>query len=82
MSEEPETYDIEITPGTDEVEEYDPVPVVLHDGGVIIFDPIEFVDTYNCHAAQYQDGVLYVLDKETSRRRSVEPAPVKPVSVR
>jgi hypothetical protein len=82
MSEESEKYDIEITPGTDEVEEYDPVPVSLFDNGIIIFDPIEFVATYNCHAALYSEGTLYVLDRETSRWRSVEPVPVKPVSVR
>jgi hypothetical protein len=80
MSEEKETYDIEITPGTDEVE--DPVPVTIFGDGLVIFDPIEFAAAYNCLAARIEGGVLTVLDRETSRWRSVEPAPVKPVSVR
>lgn len=77
MTEERETYDIEIAPGSDEVEEYEPQPAILHDNGLIIFDPIEFVATYNCHAAKIEDGFLLVLCRETNRWRSVEPPPLK-----
>jgi hypothetical protein len=67
--------DPEITTEAEEVEfdEYDPEPIALHDNGVVIFDPIEFSATFNCHAAMYSDGVMYVLCKDTHHWRSVEP---------
>lgn len=52
---------------------YEPVPATLHDGGVIIFDPIEFQDTFNCHAAMFDQGMLYVLCRDTKQWHNVEP---------
>lgn len=65
MSDEPDELDIE-------AEEYEPLAVALHDNGVVIFDTIEFAAEFNCFAAQYQDGALYLLDKETKLWRNVE----------
>ena len=48
-----------------EPEEYEPVPAILHDAGVIIFDPIQFQYDFNCHCAQLADGVLFVLDRDS-----------------
>jgi hypothetical protein len=63
-----------IEPGDpDAFEEYDPQPIALHDNGVVIFDPLEFSDKFNCFAAQYSEGVLYVLCKDTRQWRNVEP---------
>lgn len=72
--------DIEITENDDEY--YQPEPVTLIDSGVIIFDPIEFVEKYQCTAAQYFEGQLYVLDKTTSRWRNVEPEKPKLTSAK
>jgi hypothetical protein len=39
---------------TEEVDEgYEIQPVCLMDNGIIIFDPIEFTEKYNCDALQY-----------------------------
>lgn len=66
-----------------EEEAYEPTMALLHDNGVVIFDILEFQEEFDCYAAQFMDGILYVLDRETRLWRQVEPerkkASLKPV---
>lgn len=70
-----------IEPATEEA--YEPTMALLHDNGVVIFDILEFQEEFDCYAAQFTDGILYVLDRETKLWRQVEPerkkASLKPV---
>lgn len=57
----------------EDAETYEPVPAILHDGGAMIFDPIEFAEIFNCHAAMFDQGMLYVLDRDTKQWHNIEP---------
>jgi hypothetical protein len=70
---------IRIEPGVEE-EGYEIQPIALMDNGIIIFDPIEFSEKYKCDAVQYNEGVLYVLDRDTRSWHDVE-KPVKAATV-
>jgi len=64
--------EVDVKMEDDEADTYEPLPVALHDGGVIILDPIEFQDTFNCHAAMFDQGMLYVLCRDTKQWHNVE----------
>ena len=51
---------------------YIPEPVFIYDNGCVIFDSAEFCDTHNCIAAQFYEGILLVLDRDSKKWVNVE----------
>lgn len=51
---------------------YEPELVILYDNGSVIFDKDEFQEIFNCLAAQFYEGILYVLDRDSKKWRNVE----------
>lgn len=47
--------------------DYCSTPVSVGDGEVLIFDSLEFEVDFNCYAATVDEGVLFVLCKETRK---------------
>jgi hypothetical protein len=68
MSEEPEAG-IFTTP--EEEQTFEPLPLVVHDGSMAIFDQVEFGTVYNCLAVKFLDGFLSVLDRDTGVWRDI-----------
>jgi hypothetical protein len=68
MSDEPESG-IFTTPADEET--FEPLPLVIHDGSVAIFDQVEFGRIHNCIAARFIDGYLSVLDVQSGLWRDV-----------
>lgn len=63
--------DVEV--GLEEEDEgYEPEDIILYDNGSVIFDKYEFQEIFNCIAAQFYEGILYVLDRDTKKWRNVE----------
>lgn len=58
MSTEPDDTEDE------ELAEYEPEPVGLSEGDVMIFDKAEFEQDFNCYAAMNSEGTLFVLCKD------------------
>ena len=67
MSDEPESG-IFTTP---QDEQFEPLPLVIHDGSVAIFDQVEFGAVHNCLAARFMDGYLSVLDRDSGLWRDI-----------
>ena len=57
--------DIEVD--LDDDNSYIPETVLIYDNGCVIFDSAEFCDIYNCIAAQFYDGILLVLDRDSRK---------------
>jgi hypothetical protein len=51
---------------------YDPEPVEICDGSVLLQDPVEFYELTNSVAAMMRDGVLFVLCRDTLKWVNVE----------
>lgn len=68
---------IEFTPeGEDEL--YEPVPELVHENSILIFDPAEFVEKFNCDAVWATPEGVFVLDRDSRKWVNVEggnPAP-------
>ena len=77
MSDEKHESGIFTTPR--EEQDYDPLPLVLNDGGIAIFDQLEFGEIHNCIAVKFLDGDLSVLDRDTALWREIGKPIVKKV---
>ena len=69
MSEDEEESGIFTTPLEEQM--YEPLPLVVGDGSVAIFDQVEFGITNNCLAARYEGGILSVLDRDSGLWRDI-----------
>ena len=67
-----ETEDDEGEETEDEDEGYTPQPIVMGDGDIVIADPLEFADEFNCYAYRYDQGGLSVLCRDTREWVPVE----------
>lgn len=67
-----ETEDDKIGLGDIEVDTYEPIPVCVADGDVMIPDPAEFSDLTGSIAAQVRDGALFVLSRDSLKWVNVE----------
>ena len=70
--------DIEIIPEEDDGT-YEPMPEHVHEGGVLLADPVEFFDDFNAYAAMMWEGQLLVLDRDTKQWINVSPPDKKAV---
>jgi hypothetical protein len=66
-----------MTPDTPDIEAeddgaYEPQPMGLSDGDLVIFDRAEFEQDFNCYAAMSRDGQLWVLDRDTRKWATAE----------
>ena len=68
MSDEPEAG-IFTTPADEQA--FEPLPLAVHDGSMVIFDQVEFCAVYNCLAVKFLDGFLSVLDRDTGVWRDI-----------
>ena len=68
MSDEPESG-IFTTPQDEQG--FEPLPLVINDGAVAIFDQVEFGIIHNCIAVKILDGFLSVLDRDSGIWRDV-----------
>jgi hypothetical protein len=59
---------------------YEPEPVEICDGSVLLQDPIEFYELTNSVAAMVRDGILFVLCRDTLKWVNVEDASKKPAA--
>lgn len=72
--EKPDADDVvEFVPDAKEEEGYEPEPVGLNDGDIMIFDRFEFEAAFECYAAQNRNGHLFVLKKDTRKWECAEP---------
>jgi len=60
----------EITPEDDG--SYSPEPYLMHEDSCLIFDPVDFEIEFDCFAATYVGGALWVLDKSTRKWLNAE----------
>ena len=68
MSDEPESG-IFTTPADEQ--SFEPLPLVVHDGAMAIFDQVEFGLIHNCLGVKFIDGFLSVLDRDTGLWRDI-----------
>lgn len=50
---------------------FEPLPLVINDGAVAIFDQVEFGAIHNCIAVKILDGQLSVLDRDSAIWREI-----------
>jgi hypothetical protein len=68
MSDEPESG---IFTTEQDEQGFEPLPLMLNDGGIAIFDQVEFGVIHNCIAVKFLDGYLSVLDRDTALWRDI-----------
>ena len=69
MTDEPESGD---ESGEAEYSVYEPSPVEICEGAVVIFDHVEFAEATKSIAAMNRDGVLFALRKDSLKWVNVE----------
>ena len=57
-----------------EDEGYTPEALLIDDGSFLIFDHIEFSETFNCLGIMNIDGQVFVLDRTTKKFKKIEQA--------
>jgi len=70
MSDE-KVYESAIFTTPREEQDYDPLPLVLNNGGIAIFDQLEFAEIHNCIAIKFIEGDLSVLDRDSALWREI-----------
>ena len=71
LIEQDEVYESGIFTTPVEEQSFEPLPLVIHDGSVAIFDQVEFGLIHNCIAVKVMDGYVSVLDRDSALWREI-----------
>jgi hypothetical protein len=75
MSEIPEindtVYESGIFTTPQDEQDFEPLPLCLNDGGIAIFDQVEFGQIHNCIAVKCMDGLVSILDRDSGLWREI-----------
>lgn len=52
--------------------EYDPMPEILAEGDILVLDPVDFENAFDCYLVCNRGGQAFVLKKATRKWESVE----------